>query len=339
MNLGDALQKQGYELKLVRVPWAELGWAGALRWLWRVSGGYSGPWTLVQYTALAWSRHGFSLGFLAVLGALKKRRTRVGVVFHDSQLYAGQRLVDRLRRVCQRFVMRCAYLLSDVAIVNIPVERVGWLPERPCDAAFIPVGANLPAISTAAKSARNGHEAKTIAVFTVTDGGDISKEVSDIACAAKAAAERVPRVRLVTLGRGSRESEPWFRQALEGTTVEYSALGVLPAEEVSRVLSNADVSLFVRGPISTQRSSAIASIACGLPLVAYADRGLPAPLAEAGVVAVRRGDPQALGEAAVTVLTNQQLWLELRQRSQRAYEKYFSWEAVAGRILEALNNA
>ena len=133
-----------------------------------------------------------------------------------------------------------------------------------------------------------------------------------------------------------RSSEARFREALDGSPVEYQALGVLPAEEVSSVLAASDVALFVRGTISTQRSSAIASIANGVPLVAYACPCLPGPLAEAGVVPVPWGDREALAQAALRVLTDGQLWLDLHQRSERAHQKYFSWEAVAGRFAELL---
>jgi glycosyltransferase involved in cell wall biosynthesis len=121
--------------------------------------------------------------------------------------------------------------------------------------------------------------------------------------------------------------------------VEFSALGILPAEEVSQVLAESDVCLFVRGPISTQRGSAIASIACGVPLVAYTDPQLPGPLAEAGVVGVPYGDREGLADGAVRVLSDRQLWLGLCQRSQRAYEKYFSWEVVAACFVNLLYHA
>jgi len=235
--------------------------------------------------------------------------------------------------------MRWAYRVADTSILCFPLEGVSWLPPNPAKASFIPVGANIPAVTARAKAARNGHEPKTIAVFGVTDGGNISQEVSDIVLTARKAAEHVPRVRLVTLGRGSAESEARFREALNGSPVEYQALGLLPAQEVSRVLAASDVALFVRGPISTQRGSAIASIACALPLVAYARPCLPGPLAEAGVVPVPYGDREGLAQAALRVLTDSQLWLELHQRSERAHQKYFSWEAVAARFTELLNHA
>jgi glycosyltransferase involved in cell wall biosynthesis len=351
-NLSNALAQKGCELKVERVGWAEMGWAVALWRLWRQSRGSAGRWALVQYAALAWSRHGFSSGFLAVLGVLRARRVRLAVVFHDWRPYEGTRLVDRVKRVCQKLVMRYAYRWSQAAILTVPLEQVSWLPPEASKAAFIPIGANIPPAFCGSgdppverhgqdghATSRRGHGSKTIAVFTITDGGDISKEVSDIVLTARKAAERVTRIRLVTFGRGSAEAEPQFRRALEGSTVEFSALGILPPEEVSEVLANADVSLFVRGRVSTQRGTAIASIASGVPLVAYADPFLPNPLAESGIVPVVYLNSKQLADATSRVLTDDQLWRELRDRSWLAHEKYFSWKAIAGRFLEVLHYA
>jgi glycosyltransferase involved in cell wall biosynthesis len=286
-----------------------------------------------------WSRRGFPTLFLPVLCVLKIRGVSTALVFHDATPYHGGRPVDRLRRVCQRMVMRWAYRLSDRRILTIPLERVSWLPQRGSEAAFIPVGGNLPVIAAPDRSARNSHAANTITVFGLTEVGDISNEVANIALAAMRAAEQVPHLRLVTVGRGSTESASRLREALKGSSVEFSALGVLPAEEVSQVLANSDVALFVRSLVSTERGSAIASIANGVPLVAYAAPNLPSPLGEAGVVGVPYLDSDKLAEATVRVLTDPQLWRELHERSRRAYEKYFSWNAVASRFLEVLYHA
>ena len=337
--LSEAFAARGHALELERVGWPESGWLRSLFGLASKSRARKGQWVLVQYTALAWSRRGFPLLFLMVLGLLRLCKTRIAVVFHDTQPYTGRRLVDTLRRACQLFVMRSTYRLTDASILCIPLENVSWLPPKPTKARFIPVGANIPAVTATRRSARNGHEAKTIAVFGITGGGDVGNEVLDIAFAAKTTAKRVPRVRLVTLGRGSIESETKFREALHGSPVEYNALGILSAQEVSRVLAASDVALFVRGRLSTQRGSAIASIACGVPLVAYADACLPAPLAEAGVLPVRCGDGPELADATVRVLTDHRLWLELHQRSQRAHVKYFSWQAVTSSFLQVLGDA
>jgi glycosyltransferase involved in cell wall biosynthesis len=337
--LGDALRAHGVNAGLERVTWDENGWPRALSDLWSRCTNWRGEWALVQYTALSWSRRGLPLRFLLVLGVLRIRGVRTTVVFHDAHPYAGKRLRDRVRRVCQRLVMRWAYRMSDATVLTVPLEHVSWLPAQRSKATFIPIGANVPVMGAAGRSARNGDAAKTISVFAITEVGDISREILDIALAARRAAECMPRVRLVTLGRGSAQSESRFREALKGSSVEFSALGVLPAKEVSQVLANSDLSLCVRYPLTTQRGSAIASLANGVPLVAYADPVLPAPLAEAGIVGVRYLDSEKLAEETARVLTDPQVLLDLQARSRRAFEKYFSWGAVAGRVLEVLNHA
>jgi glycosyltransferase involved in cell wall biosynthesis len=334
--LGGAFKKRGSDFSLLRVPWTESGRVRSLRNLWRQCAPWQRDWALVQYTALMWSRRGFPVLFLLILAVLKMRGVRTAVVFHDPQATGGSRLVDRVRRACQRAVMHWTYRLSNASIATIPLEQITWLPSRRPKAAFIHICATLP---SCARSARTERTAKTITVLAVTDSGDNSKEVADIALAAKRAAESWPGVRLVTVGRGSTESESKFREALKGSAVEFTALGVLPACEVSQVIADSDVSLFVRGPITTQRSSAIASIANAVPLVSYAPTTLPGPLAEAGVVGVPFLDADKLAEATVRVLGDPQLWRELSERSRLAHLRYFSCEAVANRFLEVLQLA
>ena len=120
--------------------------------------------------------------------------------------------------------------------------------------------------------------------------------------------------------------------------MEFAALGVLPPEEVSRTLADSDALLFVRGQISTQRGSAIAGVACGLPLVAYSGPHTAHPITEAGVIQVPQGDRQELGKALVRVLTDEPLWQDLHQRSLRAQQKYFSWPVIAGRYSKVLSD-
>jgi glycosyltransferase involved in cell wall biosynthesis len=334
--LGGAFRERGLDFELVRVAWDETGWPRALLHLWRTSVAWKGAWALVQYTALQWSRRGFPFLVLPVLCVLKVRGLRVAVVFHDQGPYGGQRCVDRIRRVCQRTVMLWAYRVVHASILATPPETASWLPTPRTKAAYIPIGANVPANHAPSRAARTGQDLRTITVFAVTDAGDISKEVADIALAARRAAARFLCVRLLTLGRGSQESERKVREALEGSSVDFHALGILPADQVAQVLAGSDVSLFVRGPITSQRGSAIASIATGVPLVSYANPTLAGPLAEAGVIGVPFPDGEKLAEATVRVLTDPELWRDLHERSRLAYQKYFSWETVASRFLELL---
>jgi glycosyltransferase involved in cell wall biosynthesis len=144
------------------------------------------------------------------------------------------------------------------------------------------------------------------------------------------------KLRLVVLGRGSKEAETALRQSMDGSHVSLSVLGLLPAEEVTQTLSQADVLLFVRGHISGRRGSGIAGIACGLPVVGYRGRETGFPITEAGVLLVPPGDREALAEALARVLADENLWGELHRRSKEAQRRYFSWGAIAERFLEVL---
>jgi len=92
----------------------------------------------------------------------------------------------------------------------------------------------------------------------------------------------------------------------------------------------------VRGPISTRRSSAIAGIACGLPVIAFEGPETAAPITEAGLAFFspqRKGD---LGDVLVRVLEDEPYRASLAQRSWAAQRQYFSWSAIAARYAEFL---
>ena len=103
-----------------------------------------------------------------------------------------------------------------------------------------------------------------------------------------------------------------------------------------RILDLADVMLCVRGPLYPRRGSALAGIACGLPIVGYAGAAEGTPIAEAGVELVPYGDQDALAAALQRVLVDRALWQQLHRRSLEAYERYFSWELIAAAFVNFL---
>jgi glycosyltransferase involved in cell wall biosynthesis len=336
--LGEALQEHGYALKIERVAWEESGWSSALRKLRRYAKDWNGAWVLPQYTALAWSARGFPLRFLRVLKTLNAAGVRVGVVYHDVEPYEGTRVIDRLRRRAQLSTMRESLRVAETAIFTVPMEKLSWIEGRHGNAHFIPVGANLPTSRQAAspKQHNSTDDQLTIAVFGVTGGNVGNKEIENIAEAVRFAAARVKNLRLIVLGRHAQDAEAGLRKALKDVAVELHVLGVLPAEDVSRTLSTSDVLLFVRAPISSRRGSAIAGIACGLPVVGFEGPETAPPITEAGLALYspqRKGD---LGDALVRVLEDEPYRTTLAQRSRLAQAKYFSWRAIAARYAELL---
>lgn len=340
--LGTALAQHGFSFEVERVPWAERGWRAALRELRLRAAAWRGAWVCVQYTALAWSRRGFPIRIPALLRALKRSGVRCAVVFHDAEAYHGRRIVDRIRRTLQLYTMREALRLVDLAVITIPQEKVRWLPPNRTKTVFIPVGANLPSPEKAwAMNADAEKELPSVAVFTVT--GDLTgdragqAEVECIARAVRYTAERIGTLQVALLGRNSETAAKRLSENVRDTRVRINVYGLLDAESVVRVLGLSDVLLFVRGALSTRRGSAIAGIACGLPVIALEGWETTPPINDAGVVLLPEGLSSEFGPALVRVLTDSAYRASLAERSRRAYREHFSWTAIAQKYAAALS--
>jgi glycosyltransferase involved in cell wall biosynthesis len=335
--LGQALQRRGIQTEIVCVEWDSKGWRGALRKLWEQSAEWTGAWVVLQYTALGWSRRGFPLGVLAVLRNLRRRKLRRAAVFHDSRRQGGAGWARSVRGPFQDWIIRRIYGEIDAAILADPLESIEWLPKNSDRAAFVPIGANLPERQGPTGAARiQKPEGQTVAVFCLSDPPNVSKEVGDISHAVRMAANG-RKLRIVFLGRGTAEAREEIRRAFEGIPAEISVLGVVEGLKVREILSESDVMVSVRGLMYPRRGSAIAGIACGLPILGYGSKETCFPISEAGLRLVRYRDAEALGANLTQVLSDEGLREQLSAASRAAQEKFFSWNSIADRMIEALN--
>ena len=294
-------------------------------------------WFLLQYTALAWSKRGFPSRAVRVVKYLKARKARCVVVFHDADAYAGNRWIDRLRRAVQLSVMRRLLKLSDVSIFTVPRDKLSWVPASASNVVFIPVGANLPAPEKAWNEKREPADGvPLVAIFSITGGHSTAREVSEISAAVEFAAKQLGPLRVVVFGRNSEVGGNSLKTVLAGSPVEVTVIGLIPAEKVVQVLGSSDVLLFVRGTISSRRGSAIAGIACGLPVIAHEGSETAHPITDAGVVLASGDDPAALGSALLQVLTDHNYRASLAERSRNAQNRYFSWAVIAAQYARAL---
>lgn len=334
--LGEALAEKGWGLGLVRLSWADRGWRRALENLQEQVAEQQPRWVLVQYAALAWSRRGFPVGFLYLLRRLRRTGVKVAIVFHDPIPFAGSRLRDVVRRQVQLAVMRHSARIADRVVSTVSPECVPWMQDpriRP-KALLIPVGSNIaPRWKEAAAHPANP---PIVAVFGVTEGN--KEEASLIAQTVRSAEQELGPLRLLVVGRGATEAKPILRRLLEGSRVDLQVHGILPPGQIGELLAAAEVQLFVRSGISSRRGSAVAGIACGLPLVGFADDETGFPATEAGVRLVPKGKVEALARELVAVLADPELRQALRQRSRDAARKYFSWSAVADKYLRLLRD-
>ena len=339
--LGAALRSHDLQLEIRRVPWEILGWRDALNALRLQAASWRGRWVLVQYTALAWSTRGFPYKFSRVLKILKSAGARIAIVFHDVEPFRGPRLVDRLRTRVQLHAMRCALAAAELAIFTIPLEKLSWLTGSPSRAHFIPVGPNLPIPIPSEQeftSVGQCSATPTIGVFIITGGEPGARETKIILGAVRHAAQKLGKLRLSVFGRHAELREAALREGLQDLPVEVSAEGVLDDQQVIDRLRAADVLLFVRAPISTRRSSAIAGIAAGVPMVAFAGAETSWPVTDAGVLLTSPKNPAELHDALVRVLSDPELRASLRQQNALAYRQDFSWPAIAARFAAVLKS-
>jgi glycosyltransferase involved in cell wall biosynthesis len=336
--LGRALMAHGYELETVRVPWFERGWSAALAELRAKAGAWRGHWVLLQYTTLGWSSRGFPRHVSRILSILRSCGVQCAVVYHDFSPNSSHRLIDRARRFFQLRALKSLYQQAERNIFTVSMDKIPWLAGNSRNCTLIPVGANFPEISAqpGAFAGRDSDHRKTVAIFSVTGGPSTAREVADIGAAVRRASTASGPLRLLVMGRGSKEAEPALRAEFLGTSVDIEVLGLLSAEEMTRALSRADVQLFVRDQISSRRGSAIAAIACGLPVVCYSGPETAWPITEAGILAVPLGNRAALSQALEAVLQDDRLRESLAARSRNAQAKYFSWQAIAAQFVQCL---
>jgi glycosyltransferase involved in cell wall biosynthesis len=336
--LGSALQAHSFQLEIRRVPWEVHGWSDALHALKLQAERWGGTSLLVQYTALAWSLRGFPRRILRVLKVLKSAGARLGIVFHDVEPYPGSRLIDSLRRTLQIRTMSRVLSLADFAVFTVPLDKISWLSAVPANATFIPVGPNLP-IPLTPLVGSGRQNVPTIGVFSITGGQQGAHETELILGVVRHASQVLGKLRLSVFGRHAELREADLRTGLQNLPIELSVEGVAKPEQIVQKLSVCDVLLFVRGGISSRRSSAIAGIACGLPVIAFSGSETAPPITDAGVVLVSPDQPDQLNDALTRVLSDREYRIDLAARSRAAYQSHFAWSSIAARFAVILDRS
>ena len=338
--LARALARRGVELKLVRVDWASKGWWAALRELQRECKTWQGQWILLQFTALAWSRRGFPLGVLAVLTIVRRAGARCAVVFHEPYSPPAASWLDRARGRFQEWIIRKIYNNVTKSVFPEPLSKISWLPRGDRRARFIPIGANIPERHPLpnARIGENGRP-KTVVVFCLTGMPYLRDELKDILDAASTVIADGVKFRLLFLGRGTSEAQGDIARSFRDLPIEVSNLGLLDAVQISDIFAESHAMLCVRGKVYLRRGSAIAGIACGLPIIGYEGESEGTPLDDAGLVLVPYRDGRAAGSALSRVLQDHSFHRELQEKSVHAQQKHFSWNLIASAFVNFLESA
>lgn len=334
-SLRRELPKYGFEVQLARVPWDKIGWPRALWNLFRESAAWRGQWVLLQYTALGWSRRGFPAGALVAVAILRLRGARTAIFFHEPSGAGGPSLIGRIRSGFQNGIVRSLHRATEKSVFTVPLDAFPWLSRAPGRAAYIPLAPNIPEnLTPRTATSIQSDPRKTVVVFCVSEPPHQQREIGEIAYAARAAVAAGIQLRVFFLGRGTVEAREEIDRAFHGTPIEVCNLGIVERAEVTRIFSQSDVLLGVRGRLYLRRSSAIHGLACGLPVIGYAGASQGTVIEEAGIALVPFADKEALGAELCKILSNPQLWQEMHQKNLRVQRDYLSWDATGATYAE-----
>ena len=341
--LGRAVEGRGRPFLVERLPGLDPSAHARLQALTRAHGG---AWFVVQYTALQWSRRAVPLGLPRLLRGIRTAGGRAAIVFHDVAPYAGTRPVDYARRALQRHTMRRAVALTDHAFVagqhgpgtHVPGGFAGWAPASD-GLTFLPVGSILPPLAAEQcgrpqpRTRRPGGVTR-VGVFGITDGRD-AIEAAQIGEVLRLASARMGAVEFVAFGRGTDRASALLRQHVPAG-IAVRTLGVVAPETLLAEAVELDALLFVRHHVSAQRSSAMAAVAAGVPIVGYRGAHTSLPVEGWGLRLVPEGDVEALAAALVEVTASEALWQQLHAANLTAYTRHIAWEHIADRFLDGL---
>jgi glycosyltransferase involved in cell wall biosynthesis len=283
---------------------------------------------LIQYTHLAWSRRGFSIGVLRAHRALGRMGATVGTVFHDPTPFAGQRFRDRVRSGVQRAVVRRLARKSAITFSTVEPDLVAVFDGIEPRPRFLPAGSNVPV----APRHRQAEDRFVVSVFGVTERDrDEALMIADIM---QRAARGLRSVSLQVFGRGAMEAEDTLRSSIG--PIPLNLAGVIDASEVTNRIARSDALLFVRGEASSRRGTLVAAVCNGVPVVAPVGPETGPAVRAAGIGFFPEGDKQAAADELIRLGSDPDFAERQGARQVAACETTFSWPAIANRLLEAL---
>lgn len=331
--LASALEALGVRVRRVDLPWDQVGWRAVRSRAREIGASAGGGWVLLPFTPLMWSRKGLPLRVLSVVRRLRRGGAQVAVHFHDVLPASGPRVRDRFRTFVQRWTMRRLTRGADAVLSSVHPSLVPWMSEADRRRAILLVTGSAVPSATMRAMRRRGH--LRVVVFGLTDRRE-SRESAEIAELMILLADAGVQVRLDLIGRGSEVSGSVIEPALADHDVEVAVHGLLTAEEISRALAGSDVMLFLRTGVSSRRSTVAAGIAHALPIAGYRSPETGPPVTDAGLALVDQGDLQGLAHILIRMSRDPSELAILSERSRIAFERTFSWPAIAGALFEGL---
>lgn len=223
---------------------------------------------LVQYVPHAFSARSMNLPFCAAVAKLAQR-FKVDVMFHEVAMPMGRRLPIKwnIAGAVHRMMARMLVASAD----RVLASTAAWTPllqpmcRKDQPILLCPVPSNIPQCedSTAVEALRAEHGTKMFGHF-----GTAHDWVRDQLLHAVEAILEDDAAKFVFIGRGSSTAGRWIADRLPHRRGRIVVTGPLGGEAVAAHISACSVMLipFVDG-VTTRRTSAMAALAAGVPLV------------------------------------------------------------------------
>lgn len=287
---------------------------------------------LVQYVPHAFGWKAMNLPFAAWVAARARRVAPVWVMFHEvafpfSWRPARHAVLGAATRVMARLVAGVA----DRVLVSTPVwgELLERLQPRVKPPEWLPVPCTI-----ATEASPAGVRLAPPGGFVVGHFGTFGGAIAGLlAATAGGILNLVPTAALLLVGRGSEVFRDGFVAAHPGLASRVAATGALPGEAVSAHLRACDllVQPYPDG-VTSRRTSVMAGLANGLPVVTNLGT-LSEPLwAGGGVALVPSPDAGAVTRAAVELLADPAARAELGRRAAALYRDTFALEHTIAKL-------
>jgi glycosyltransferase involved in cell wall biosynthesis len=161
------------------------------------------------------------------------------------------------------------------------------------------------------------------------------KELEDLLCSTKSLNEEGLKVKLIFISDFSPQTNKYHRQLKDlVSSLNLDSLiiwtGYCLQEEVSKYLQSSDICVQLYGDgVSFRRTSFLAALCHGLPIVTSIDKELPDGLNDTeNILAVSQGDVKQLTDAIKKIITSEELRRKLCANAKEL-SRSFSYESIA----------
>jgi glycosyltransferase involved in cell wall biosynthesis len=289
-------------------------------------------WVLLEYNPFSYGRAGFAPGLVRDVIRLRRRaRVPLAVMVHEAwvDIHGAKSAAIGL---WQRAQLRGLLRFAD----RVMTSTEALAREIGDGAVHVPVPANITPVPATPASARDrlGLDGKLAVSLFGRANPSRALRYAEAAIAALADARGPGRLAVLNLGADA--------PALDVPAgIEVSRPGPLPAEELSLWLSASDIVLlpFVDG-VSTRRSTLMAALAHGRPVVGLRGRNTDSILvdASASLALTPVGDLGAFSRATVALSRDPQRMRAMGDEARRMYQSQFDWSVTAQRVASVLRS-